>query len=91
MNKGFLKAVLYYLAGLGLAGINYLTVGHEYIHAPGLHHIIIFLTFIGGIFMALNCNCIILYRAANRKFERNNFHEPFCGFKLYTVHDIHHP
>jgi hypothetical protein len=48
MNKGFLKAILYYTVGLGLAGISYLTVGHEYIHAPGLHHIIILLTFFGG-------------------------------------------
>jgi uncharacterized membrane protein (DUF485 family) len=48
MNKGFLKSILYYLIGLGLAGLSYLTVGHEYIHGPGLHHLIILLTFFAG-------------------------------------------
>jgi hypothetical protein len=48
MNKGFLKSILFYLIGLGLAGLSYLAIGHEYIHAPGLHHIIIFLTFFAG-------------------------------------------
>ncbi|NEU08179.1 hypothetical protein GZH53_07635 [Flavihumibacter sp. R14] len=48
MHTGFLRSILYYVIGLGLAGLSYLTVGHEYIHAPGLHHVIIFLTFIGG-------------------------------------------
>ncbi len=49
MNKGFLKSILYYSIGLGLAGISYAIVGHPYIHAPALHHIIILLTFIGGL------------------------------------------
>ena len=48
MHKGFLKLILYYSIGLGLAGLSYSIVGHPYIHAPGLHHIIILLTFIGG-------------------------------------------
>lgn len=49
MNKGFLKSILYYSIGLGLAGISYSIVGHPYIHAPALHHILILLTFIGGV------------------------------------------
>jgi uncharacterized membrane protein (DUF485 family) len=48
MNKGFLKSTVYYLVGLGLAGLSYLTVGHGYIHGPDLHHLIIFLTFFAG-------------------------------------------
>ena len=48
MNKGLLKSILYYSIGLALAGLSYSTVGHSYIHGPGLHHIIILLTFIGG-------------------------------------------
>jgi len=48
MNKGFLKTLIYYLIGLGLAGLSYSIVGHPYIHGPGLHHIVIFLTFFGG-------------------------------------------
>jgi hypothetical protein len=48
MNKGFLRALIYYLIGLGLAGLSYSIVGQPYAHAPGLHHIIILLTFMGG-------------------------------------------
>ena len=48
MNKGFLKSILYYAVGLALAALSYVTVGHEYIHAPGLHQLIILLTFVGG-------------------------------------------
>jgi hypothetical protein len=48
MNKGVLKSILYYIIGLGLAGLSYLTIGHEYIHAPGLHHAIVLLTFFAG-------------------------------------------
>jgi hypothetical protein len=48
MNKGFLKSLLYYAIGLGLAGLSYLTIGHEYIHAPGLYQQLIVLTFFAG-------------------------------------------
>jgi hypothetical protein len=48
MNKGLLKSILYYSIGLVLSGLSYSIVGHSYIHALGLHHIIIFLTFNGG-------------------------------------------
>lgn len=51
-RKGFVKGVLftliYYAAGLGLAALAYAVVGHPYIHAPGLHHWLIFLTFAGS-------------------------------------------
>jgi hypothetical protein len=47
--KGVFKSFIYYSIGLGLAGLSYLTIGQGYIHAPGLHHIIILLTFLGGI------------------------------------------
>lgn len=49
MNKGVLKALGYYVAGLVLACTSYLIVGYEYAHAPGLHHILVFLTFVGGL------------------------------------------
>ena len=51
-KKPFLTGVLYviafYSAGCGLAGLSYITVGHEYIHGPGLYHIILLFTFAGG-------------------------------------------
>ena len=51
--KGMLYTLLYYISGLALAGLSYLIVGHPYIHAPGLHHWLIFLTFLGGFIWAL--------------------------------------
>lgn len=48
MGKGIVISLIFYIVGLGLAGLSYVTVGHEYIHGPGLHHLIIVLTFISG-------------------------------------------
>lgn len=52
-NKSFLSGVLYalvfYAAGFSLAGISYLNIGHPYIHAPGMHHLILLGTFAGGL------------------------------------------
>jgi hypothetical protein len=49
MKKGILKTGLLYLLGLGLAGISYSISGDQAVHGPGLHHLIILLTFILGI------------------------------------------
>ena len=51
--KGVVYAILYYASGLGLAALVYAIVGHPYIHAPGLHHWLIFLTFGGGFIWTL--------------------------------------
>jgi len=48
VGKGIVISLIFYIVGLGLAGLSYVTVGHEYIHGPGLHHLIIVLTFISG-------------------------------------------
>jgi hypothetical protein len=40
MKKGILKTLLFYGIGFGIAGVSYLTIGHSYIHAPGVHHFI---------------------------------------------------
>jgi hypothetical protein len=49
MNQGLLKSILYYTIGFTLAWVSYLIIGPSY-HAPGLYHLIIFLTFLGGFF-----------------------------------------
>ena len=49
MKIGLLRTLLFYGIGFGLAGLSYLIVGHPYMHAPGLHHIIILLTLIIGV------------------------------------------
>lgn len=48
MNRGFAKSILYYIIGLGLAGLSYFTLGHEYAHGPSAYHLVILATFFGG-------------------------------------------
>jgi len=47
-TTGLLKTLAYYLGGFILARVTYLIFGWEYIHAPGLHHVIGFLFLLGG-------------------------------------------
>jgi hypothetical protein len=91
MNKGFLKTVLYYLAGLGLAGISYLTVGHDYIHAPGLHHIIILLTFIFGFLWLIVATTLYFTGKRTENLRGIIFTNLFAGlgFTLFMVYIIH--
>ncbi|SEB48561.1 hypothetical protein SAMN04489761_0989 [Tenacibaculum sp. MAR_2009_124] len=49
MKSGILKTLKLYGIGFGLAEISYLTIGHPYIHAPGMHHLILFLTLVSGL------------------------------------------
>ena len=53
MKKGILKTLIFYGIGFGIAGIISLTVKNTYMHGPGLHHFIIFLTFIIGVIWTL--------------------------------------
>ena len=64
MKIGFLKSLLFYLIGVGLAAISHFTIGHPYIHAPALHHLIIFLTFTIGFLWLIFAS--IRYFAGNR-------------------------
>jgi len=49
MNKGALRSIVYYLIGLGLTVLSYLTVDHTYARGPSLYHVVILLTILGGI------------------------------------------
>ncbi len=49
MKIGIIEALLIYITGFILAWIVYSIFGHQYIHAPGFHHLIILLTFIIGV------------------------------------------
>lgn len=68
---GFLNGVaitlLYYASGLGLAGLTYAIVGHPYIHAPGFHHWLMFLTFAGGFIWKLAALGMYFSPARTRK------------------------
>jgi len=49
MNRGVLRSIVYYLAGLGLTALSYLMVDNTYAHGPSLYHMVILLTFLGGV------------------------------------------
>ena len=46
--RGLWKGFLYYAIGTILTWLAYITVGWEYVHAPGLFHIVAFLFLLGG-------------------------------------------
>ncbi len=60
MKKGILKTLMLYGIGFGIAGIISLTVKHTYIHGPGLHHFIMFLTFVIGVIWTFVCLFLLL-------------------------------
>jgi hypothetical protein len=90
MNKGFLKSILYYLIGLGLAGTSYLVVGHPYIHGPGLHQIIILLTFIGGFLWLAGATRKYFLGHRSESLKGTIFTNLFMsvGFTLFIVYTI---
>jgi hypothetical protein len=63
--KGVGHAVIYYLIGFLLAAAAYLTFGYRYVHAPGMHHMIILFTFAGGFFWGMGAvyNHIVVARS----------------------------
>ena len=92
MNKRYLKPVLYYSIGLGLAGLSYSIVGHPYVHAPGPHHIIILLTFTGGFLWLIGA--AIQYFAGQRTENLKGviltnlvMSFGFILFMAYIIHD----
>lgn len=46
--KGIVSAIAYYATAALLAYITYLIVGHVYTHALALHHIVLFVAWLGG-------------------------------------------
>jgi hypothetical protein len=49
-SKGLIKAAIYYLVAVLVTWLTYKVWGHDYIHGPGLHHIVGFLALVGGVF-----------------------------------------
>jgi hypothetical protein len=45
-KKEFLKVLLYYSIGSAVSYLAYLLIPHTYVHAPGVHHFLVFLMFI---------------------------------------------
>jgi hypothetical protein len=69
MKKGILYAFLIYIVGFGIAGLVFLIFGHPYIHAPGLHHIIIFLTFITGVIVLIAAILAYFLKKKSKKLQ----------------------
>jgi len=63
MKKGILKALMFYGIGFGIAGIVYAIIGNPYIHAPGFHHLILFLTLVIGLIWTLASIGIFFFKA----------------------------
>lgn len=51
--RGISLAVAYYLVAALIAYASYKFFGHGYVHAPGVHHIILFLSWLGGVLWTL--------------------------------------
>jgi hypothetical protein len=47
-KKGFTRTIKYYAIGFALVYLSYLAFGHQYIHGPGLHHIVGLFILLGG-------------------------------------------
>ena len=69
MKKGILRTLLFYGIGFGIAGISYVTIGHPYIHAPGVHHLILFLTLIIGIIWTLTSIGVFIFKSKTDKLK----------------------
>lgn len=64
MKSGIINTLIFYVFGFSSAWVIYLIFGHPYIHAPGLHHIAILLTFLLGLIWAVIST--IIYFAKNK-------------------------
>ncbi|WP_299315999.1 hypothetical protein [uncultured Aquimarina sp.] len=69
MKTGILKTLLFYGIGFGIAGIAYAIIGNPYIHAPGVHHLILFLTLVIGIIWVLISIGFFFFKAKTDKLK----------------------
>ncbi|WP_027391822.1 hypothetical protein [Aquimarina latercula] len=69
MKKGILKTSLLYGIGFGIAGIAYAIIENPYIHAPGFHHLILFLTLVVGLIWTLTSTGIFFFKERTDKLK----------------------
>ncbi len=67
MNRGILKALIFYGIGFGIAGIIYLIVGNSYIHAPGIHHLILLLTLLIGLIWTIISSVVYFFKEKTKR------------------------
>ncbi len=69
MKSGILKTLLFYGIGFGISGISYAIIGHPYIHAPGVHHLILSLTLVIGLIWTLSSIGIFFFKRKTQKLK----------------------
>lgn len=71
MLKGIAFVIIYYTIGLLLSALAYWTYGQSYVHAPGLYHIMLFLTFAGGVLLMI----VALVKHFTASSSSNDYHD----------------
>ena len=69
MKTGIIRTLLFYGIGFGIAGISYTIIGHPYIHAPGVHHLILFLTLLIGLIWTLYSLGVFFFKTNTKKLK----------------------
>ncbi len=69
MKKGILRTLVFYGIGFGIAGIAYSIIGNPYIHAPGVHHLILFLTVVIGLIWTLISLGVFIFKGKSQKLK----------------------
>lgn len=67
--RGVTYALLYYAAGFVLAGIAYFIFGQPYAHAPGAHHVVLGVTFAGGVIMTFGALMRYFFRGSSPNLQ----------------------
>ncbi|WP_439881356.1 hypothetical protein ACSX1A_19775 [Pontibacter sp. MBLB2868] len=83
--KGGLRAAAYYAIGFAIAWAAYLIIGWEYIHAPGIHHLIGFLVLVIGVILLIR-RIVEFFKNSADKFNKGALLAHFVvigGFAVY--------
>jgi hypothetical protein len=67
LKAALIQSVIFYGTGFGMAALSYAIVGNPYIHAPGLHHIIVFSTLVIGLAWTIASIFLYYFKAKTKK------------------------
>ena len=65
-TKGLIRTISYYAVGFASVYLSYVIFGHQYIHGPGLHHLIGFLVLLGGVIWIVYSLIRLLYNGYDK-------------------------
>ncbi|MEQ6124691.1 hypothetical protein AAON49_10850 [Pseudotenacibaculum sp. MALMAid0570] len=69
MKKAFKHVLLYYLIAGVLSLLAYIFIPHAYVHAPGVHHLLIGLMFVTSLFWGVIALILWLRERENMKLK----------------------